>query len=87
MEKKTYKFKYRLTQKSSLATIAKAVRALGYDMRINKRGFDFGWWKDTPGSLTGQLYEQHFALDENVHEWLNGQLENAELLAPKDLEP
>ena len=83
---KAYKFKYRLTQKSSLATIAKAVRALGYDMRIKERGFDFGWFKDVPGSMTGQLYEQHFALDENVHEWLNSQLEEAELLAPKDLE-
>lgn len=76
-----YQFKYRLTQKSSLATIAKAVRALGYG------GFRFGWFKDTPGSLTGQLYNQHFALDENVPEWLNSQLENAGLLAPKDLEP
>ena len=84
---KAYKFKYRLTQKSSLATIAKAVRALGYDMSIEKGGFRFGWLKDTPGSLTGQLYNQHFALDENVPEWLNSQLENAGLLAPKDLEP
>lgn len=82
-----YQFKYRLTQKSSLATIAKAVRALGYDMSIEKGGFSFGWFKDTPGSLTGQLYKQHFALDENVPEWLNGQLEEAKLLAPKDLEP
>ncbi|MBR3698735.1 MAG: hypothetical protein IKM85_04360 [Bacteroidales bacterium] len=82
-----YPFKYRLTQKSSLATIAKAVRALGYDMSIEKGGFRFGWFKDTPGSLTGQLYNQHFALDENVPEWLNSQLENAGLLAPKDLEP
>lgn len=81
-----YQFKYRLTQKSSLATIAKAVRALGYDMSIEKGGFNFGWFKDTPGSLTGQLYKQHFALDENVPEWLNGQLEEAKLLAPKDLE-
>ena len=82
-----YPIKYRLTQKSSLATIAKAVRALGYDMRIEKGGFNFGWFKDAPGSLTGQLYEQHFTLDENVPEWLNLQLEGAGLLAPKDLEP
>lgn len=84
---KAYKFKYRLTQKSSLATIAKAVRALGYDMSIGKGGFNFGWWKQVPGTLLGKLYFEHFALDENVHEWLNGQLENAGLLAPKDLEP
>ena len=37
-----YQFKYRLTQKSSLATIAKAVRALGYDMSIGKGGFNLG---------------------------------------------
>jgi len=84
---KAYKFKYRLTQKSSLATIAKAVRALGYDMSIGKGGFNFVWWKEDLRALTGRMYHQHFALDENVAEWLNGQLEEAELLAPKDLEP
>lgn len=82
-----YQFKYRLTKKSNLATIAKAVRALGYSMTIEKNGFNFGWWKETPGALTGRLYRQHFALDENVPEWLNEQLEEHELLAPKDLEP
>lgn len=82
-----YKFKYRLTAKSSLATIAKAVRALGYDMTIEKKGFTFGWWKEVPGALTGRLYFQHFALDENIPEWLNEKLEEHELLAPKDLEP
>ena len=84
---KTYQFKYRLTQKSSLNTIAKAVRALGYDMSIGKGGFNFGWWKYDPRALTGSMYHQHFALDENIPEWLNGQLEGAGLLAPKDLEP
>ena len=82
-----YQFKYRLSTKSSLAAIAKAVRALGFDMTIEKNGFNFGWWKEVPGALTGRLYFQHFALDENVPEWLNGQLEEHELLEPKDLEP
>lgn len=82
-----YRFKYRLTAKSSLATIAKAARALGFEMTMEKNGFQFGWWKEVPGSLTGQLYFQHFALDENVPEWLNQQLEEAELLAPMDPEP
>lgn len=82
-----YPIKYRLTQKSSLATIAKAVRALGYDMSIKKGGFNFSWWKEDPRALTGGIYYEHFALDENVPEWLNGQLEYNELLAPKDLEP
>lgn len=73
-------FKYRLTTKSSLATIAKAVRALGYSMAIEKKGFSFGFDK-------GPIYHSHFALDENVPEWLNKQLEEHELLAPVDLEP
>ena len=75
-----YKFKYRLTQKSSLSTIAKAVRALGYDMAIKDKGFNFGWWESNHEALTGQLYHQHFALDENLPEWLNDQLEAAGLL-------
>lgn len=81
-----YEFKYRLSQKSSLTTIAKAVRALGYDMSIQKGGFQFGWWKEVPGALIGKLYYTHFALDENVPEWLNGELEAHELLAP-EVEP
>ena len=81
-----YQFKYRLTQKSSLATIAKAVRALGYDMSLEKGGFRFGWLKDAPGSLTGQLYDQRFVLDENVPQWLNQQLEDHHLLAPENPE-
>ena len=82
-----YQFKYRLTQKSSLATIAKAVRALGYDMSLEKGCFRFGWLKDVPGSLTGrQLYDQRFVLDENVPQWLNQQLEDHHLLAPENPE-
>ena len=84
MEKKTYKFKYRLTQKSSLSTIAKAVRALGYDMAIKDKGFNFGWWKSNHEALTGRLYHQHFVLDENLPEWLNEQLEAAGLLEKQE---
>ena len=83
-EMKKYQFRYRLTTKSSLATIANAVRALGYDMTIGKRGFNFGWF--TEGGLRG-VYHSHFALDENVPEWLNKQLEEHELLAPEVPEP
>ena len=82
-----YRFKYRMTAKSSLATIAKAARALGFDMTMEKGGFRFGWWKEVPGVLAGRMYYQHFALDENVPEWLNEQLEEAGLLAPMDSEP
>ena len=84
-EIKKYQFRYRLTTKSSLATIAKAVRALGYDMNIDKGGFTFGWWKE--GGLRGCIYLSHFALDDSVPEWLNQQLEENELLAPADPEP
>ncbi len=83
----SYAFKYRLSQKSSLATIATAVRALGYSMSLEKGGFDFGWYKDAPGALRGNVYQQHFELDENVPEWLNGRLEAAGLLKPLDPEP
>lgn len=63
-----YLFKYRLTQKSSLATIAKAVRALGYDMSIRKNGFSFGWWEERTFSIRREIYEERFVLDENVPE-------------------
>lgn len=81
---KAYKFKYRLTQKSSLATIANAVRALGYDMSIEDKGFKFGWWKSNDKALIGRLYHQHFVLDENLPEWLNDQLEDAGLLKKQE---
>lgn len=82
-----YEFKYRLTQKSSLATIAKAVRALGFDMGMEKTGFYFSFMRDVPGSLTGQLYESKFVLDENVPDWLNSKLEEKGLLKPLEAKP
>lgn len=77
-----YEFKYRLTQKSSLATIAKAVRALGYSMCIEKRGaFTFSWLQENLD--TGrEMYEYRTVLDENIADFLNIRLEENGLLAP-----
>lgn len=79
-----YEFKYRLSQKSSLATIAKAVRALGLSMSIEKRGgWSFSWFEEDPA--TGkEIYKNRIVLDENVAEWLNLELEAHELLAPEE---
>ena len=84
-----YEFKYCLTQKSSLATIAKAVRALKMEMKIEKRGVTISWMEKTnePTALTQELYRSNTMLDERVPEWLNEKLAEYELLAPKDLEP
>ena len=81
-----YLFKYRLTQKSSLATIAKAVRALGMELKIEKRGVSI-FWMEKSTSSTKELFRSNSMLDERVPEWLNEKLEERELLAPKDLEP
>ena len=86
---KTYPFKYRLTQKSSLATIAKAVRALGMELKIEKRGVSIFWMEEVtlyPSSIK-EMFRSNGMLDERVPEWLNEKLEERELLAPKDLEP
>lgn len=84
-----YEFKYRLSQKSSFAAIAKAVRALGMEMKIEKRGVTISWMEkaNQPTALTQELYKSNTMLDERVPEWLNGKLEEHELLAPKELEP
>ena len=83
-----YEFKYRLTQKSSLATIAKAVRALGMEMKIEKRGVTISWMEkaNQPTALTQELYRSNTMLDERVSEWLNDKLKERELLAPNELE-
>lgn len=84
-----YEFKYRLTQKSSLATIAKAVRALGMEMKIEKRSVTISWMEKAhhPTASTPEIYNSNSMLDDRVPEWLNEKLEERELLAPKNLEP
>lgn len=74
-----HEFRYRLTAKSSLATIAKAVRALGMEMKIEKQSISFSW--DTDSTVAGKtIYNNKFMLDEKVPEWLNERLEAEGLL-------
>lgn len=76
-----YEFKYRLSQKSSLAAIAKAVRALKIEMKIETdRGVSFIW--NSKGPSGRSLYNNEFVLDEHVPEWLNNRLEGEGLLKP-----
>lgn len=76
-----YEFKYRLSQKSSLAAIAKAVRALKIEMNIETdRGVSFIWYSKGPSGRS--LYNNEFVLDEHVPEWLNKRLEGEGLLKP-----
>ena len=76
-----YEFKYRLSQKSSLAAIAKAVRALKIEMKIETdRGVSFIWYSESPSGRS--LYNNQFVLDEHVPEWLNERLEGEGLLKP-----
>lgn len=79
-----YEFKYRLTAKSSLAAIAKAVRALGMEMKIEKQYISFSWDKDS--TIAGKtIYNNRFMPDERVPEWLNERLEEAGLLEPQNV--
>lgn len=84
-----YKFKYRLSQKSSLTTIANAVRALEMEMKVEENGVLFSWWEwvglDT--TTPREIWKSSRMTDERVHEWLNQKLENYGLLAPIDPEP
>ena len=76
-----YEFKYRLSQKSSLTAIAKAVRALKMEMKIETdRGVSFIWYSKSPCGRS--LYNKEFVLDEHVPEWLNKRLEGEGLLKP-----
>ena len=81
-----YEFKYRLSQKSSLATIAKAARALKLEMKIETdRGMSFTWYSKSPSGRS--LYNNEFVLDEHVPEWLNQRLEAEGLLKSLEEEP
>lgn len=73
----TYVFKYKLSQKSSLAAIAKAVRALGLNMTVEKDRVSFS-------NRPGEKYEYKFMIIERVPEWLNERLEAEGLLNPQN---
>lgn len=85
----SYEFKYRLTAKSSLATIAKAARALGYTITIDK-AVTVSYWKQREGDFAGrrncQEYVSKIMTDERLPEFLNEQLIEKELMAPEQQE-
>lgn len=79
-----YKFKYRLSNKSSFAAIANAARALKLEMKIETdRGVSFIWYSKSPSGIS--LYNNEFVLDEHVPEWLNQRLEGDGLLKPLEV--
>ena len=62
-----YEFKYRLSQKSSFAAIANAVRALKLEMKIETdRGVSFAWYSKSPSGRS--FYNNEFVLDEHRDE-------------------
>lgn len=75
-----YEFKYRLSQKSSFAQVIKAARACNFRMTVDWNSIHFTSTKD------GEYYSRDVRL-EDVPEWLNGQLEDRELLKPLEKQP
>ena len=84
--KKHYLFKYRLSQKSSFVQIAKAVRALGYELRTDKRGVTITWEITFVSDPTKTMFHSQGLIDERVPSWLNEQLEEHGLLKPQEPE-
>jgi hypothetical protein len=80
----SYEFKYRLTAKSSLATIAKAARALGYTITIDK-AVTVSYMKQRKSDLREE-YISKIMTDERLPEFLNEQLIEKELMAPEEQE-
>lgn len=86
MTEKRYLFKYRLSQKSSFAQIAKAVRALGYQLKTEKRGVTITWDESAVDNPCKTIFRSQGLIDERVPEWLNEQLEGKGLLRPMEPE-
>lgn len=74
-----YEFKYRLSQKSSFAQVIKAARACNFSLTVDYTSICFSGTKD-------EDYFSRFVRLEDVPEWLNGQLEDRELLKPLAME-
>lgn len=80
-----YKIKYRLSQKSSLAAVTKAIRELGFTMKVRYNCYHIEWERQDYD--TGRMiYECRDIRDEDLIEWINNKLEEAELLKPLDPE-
>ena len=86
MTEKRYLFKYRLSQKSSFARIAEAVRALGYQLKTEKRGVTITWDESAVDDPCKTIFRSQGLIDERVPEWLNEQLEEKGLLRPMEPE-
>lgn len=86
MTEKRYLFKYRLSQKSSFVRIAEAVRALGYELRTEKRGVVITWDAPVVSNPIKTVFHSQGLIDERVPEWLNEQLEEQGLLKPQEPE-
>ena len=83
---KKYEFRYRLTQKSSLAAIAKAVRAMNMELIVYSGYISISWYYVS--SETGrEMWTRKNLKDEDVAGWLNRELEEKGLLAPIEPEP
>ena len=86
MAEKRYLFKHRLSQKSSFVRIAEAVRALGYELRTEKRGVTITWDESAVDDPCKTVFRSQGLIDERVPEWLNEQLEENGLLRPMEPE-
>lgn len=86
MAEKRYLFKHRLSQKSSFVRIAEAVRALGYELRTEKRGVTITWDELSVSAPGKTVFHSQGLIDEGVPEWLNEQLEEKGLLRPMEPE-
>lgn len=83
---KRYLFKHRLSQKSSFVRIAEAVRALGYELKTEKRGVTITWEAPFVSDPTKTMFHSQGLIDERMPEWLNEQLEEHGLLKPQQSE-
>ena len=76
--------KCRLTQRSSFARVAKAVRALGYELKTDLRGVTVTWDELSMDNSAKTVFNCRNLTDERLPEWLNEQLEENGLLKPQE---
>lgn len=86
MAEKRYLFKHRLSQKSSFVRIAEAVRALGYQLKTERKGVTITWEEPSVSDPGKTVFRSQGLIDERVPEWLNEQLEEKGLLRPMESE-
>lgn len=84
MTEKLYIFKDRLSQATSFAKIAVAVRYLGYQLKIEKNGVTITWDEPSVSDPGKTIYHSQILIDARVPEWLNEQLEEHGLLKPQE---